>query len=351
MTTAVVAGALAGKPFNGGEAWVRLSYVLGLRRLGIDARLVEEATPSQEALGYARRVASSFGVDYRLADESEEGADLLINISGNLRSSKLLLRFGRTAFVDIDPGYTQIWHVQQIETVPPHDVYFTIAENLGRDGCRIPTAGIDWRQTRPPVILDEWPHANGGFQGFTTIATWRGPYGRLQHNGTMYGVKLDEFRKVLGLPGMARVPFELALDIHPAEERDLTALLDAGWKLVDPRTVASDPDLFRRYVQHSGAEFSVAQGVYLETRSGWFSDRTTRYLASGKPALVQDTGFGSSIPTGEGLLTFRSLGEAVAAAESIATDYKSHSRAARRIAEEHFDSDRVLGRLLEDALA
>src|SRR5262249_12092203 len=121
-----------------------------------------------------------------------------------------------------------------------------------------------------------------------------------------------------------------------------------GWHITDPRKVAGDPAGFLRYVQESGAEFSVAQGIYVETNCGWFSDRSVRYLASGKPVLVQDTGFGRHLPVGEGLVAFGTLDEAVEGAERIARDYDRHSRAARAIAEEHFDSDRVLGRLLQE---
>jgi hypothetical protein len=117
---------------------------------------------------------------------------------------------------------------------------------------------------------------------------------------------------------------------------------------VDPKVVAPDPEAFRRYVRASGAEFSVAQGIYVETESGWFSDRTVRYLASGKPALVQDTGFGRNLPTGEGLVAFRTLDEAIGGAERIANDYEEHCRAARALAEEYFDSDTVLGNLIEE---
>jgi hypothetical protein len=150
------------------------------------------------------------------------------------------------------------------------------------------------------------------------------------------------------LPERSGQPFELALAIHPADEKDLDALQAHGWRIVDPRAVAADPLAFRQYVQDSGAEFSVAQGIYVETSSGWFSDRTVRYLASGKPVLVQDTGFGHTLPVGEGLLAFRSLDEAVAGAEEIVRNYAHHCRAARVLAEEYFASDHVLGRLLEE---
>src|SRR5439155_22595876 len=205
--------------------------------------------------------------------------------------------------------------------------------------------------TGKPVLLSEWPCVDGGdVDRFTTVSTWRGPYGRLEHEGGTYGLKMHEFRKFLALPSSAPQTFELALDIHPTDEDDLSALREHGWRLVDPGEVAGDPDAFRRYVQSSGGEFSVAQGVYVETRSGWFSDRTTRYLASGKPALVQDTGFGRNIPTGTGLVAFRTLAEAVSGAEEIAADYDRHAQAARALAEEFFDSDKVLRRFLEEAL-
>lgn len=370
MPVAVVAGAMANKVRRGGEAWVRLSYVAGLRRLGWTIHFVEQIRGQAcdgQAIAYFDSVFAAHGAAatsvlvgaggellHGGAIEPQElaaDADLLLNVSGNLTAPALLRRFRRTAFLDIDPGFTQIWHATGELEIPPHDVHFTIAENIGRAGCSIPVAGIEWRITRPPVVLDEWPVAPADERRFTTVATWRTPYGRVEHDGRTYGNKLDEFRKVLPLPRRSGHTFELALDIHPDEGRDLTALREHGWRLVNSREVAGDPDLFRQYVQGSGAEFSVAQGIYVETNSGWFSDRTTRYLASGKPALVQDTGFSRTLPTGDGLVSFRTLEEAAAGAEAIVADYDRHSRAARALAEEHFDSDRVLGKLLEDALA
>jgi hypothetical protein len=161
------------------------------------------------------------------------------------------------------------------------------------------------------------------------------------------GLKHHQFRRFLALPG--KVPgagFELALDIRPEDSQDLDALRGNGWMLADPRRVASTPRAFNAYVNGSAAEFSVAQGVYAEARSGWFSDRTAAYLAAGRPALVQETGVGDVLPVGEGLLTFSSPEEAVSGVERIVADPASHSRAARRLATEHLDSEVVLGRLL-----
>jgi len=341
---------------------VRLSYLLGFRALGLETSFVEEIEePTDEAVAYFAEVVEHFGlaasaalVDSKgeaLYGEQSERPDLLVNVSGNLRCERLLGRARRRAYVDIDPGFTQIWQAQGLLSVDRHDVYFTIGENIGRPGCPIPTGGMNWRPTRPPVVLCDWPvAANGVHDRFTTVASWRGGYGSLDFEGTRYGAKAHEFRKFVELPRRSPGTFEVALDIHPAEERDLALLRDHGWELVDPRQVARDPLIFREYIQGSGAEFSVAQGIYVETESGWFSDRTVRYLASGKPALVQDTGFTRTVPAGEGLLAFRTLDEAVAGAGAIASEYERHSLAARRLAEDEFDSERVLTRLLEDAL-
>jgi hypothetical protein len=344
MTSVVVAGALASKAGSGGEAWVRLSYALGFRRLGCDVRLIEEApAASPDTLEYARSVAVRFGLDYSSADAAE-GGDLLVNVSGNLRSAEVRRRFRRSAFVDIDPGFTQFWHEEGIEPIPEHDVYFTIGQNIATNGCSIPTCGLAWRHTRPPVVLDEWPASGGAFDRFTTVSTWRSPFGPIEP----YGLKHHQWRMFLDLPERTGLSFEAALDIDPADAADRQALGSNGWRLVDP-AVASEPESFRGYVQGSGAEFSVAQGIYVETGSGWFSDRTVRYLASGRPVLVQDTGFTSTLPAGEGLVSFRTHEEAVAGAWSIAGDYERHARAARAVAEEYFDSDMVLAALLEDA--
>jgi hypothetical protein len=325
---------------------VRLSYALGLRRLGCAVRLIEEVRDaSPQALEYARDVAAAFGLEYTTANGADEGGDLLVNISGNVGSQRLRRGFRRAAFVDVDPGFTQYWHEQGLARIDPHDAYFTVAANLGSPRCAIPTCGLEWRPTWPPVPLDEWPVVDGGFDRFTTVATWRSSFGSIEP----YGLKHHEWRKFLSLPARTTLAFEAAMRIDAADLADRQALETHGWRLVAPSLV-SEPAGFRRYVQTSGAEFSVAQGIYVQTQSGWFSDRSARYLASGRPVLVADTGFGRRVSVGEGLLAFRTLEEATAGARAIAEDYGRHARAARRIAEVHFDSDHVLKRLLEDVL-
>jgi hypothetical protein len=388
MSVVIVSGALANKCRNGGGAWERLSWATGLRRLAFDVYFVEVITPGNcvDAQGgrtsladsvnlhWFRTVTDWFGVGDRSALVCADGeqcagvpwpqlldvaasAELLVNLSGHLTLEPLLRRIRRKAYVDVDPGFTQFWHADPGTPfhVGGHDFYFTIGENIGSPGCPVPTGGIRWRPTRQPVVLDDWPVTAAREPGrFTTVASWRGAFGPVQVGNRTYGVKAHEFRKFLPLPRRVRdaaggeLPFEIALDIHAGDARDLAALREHGWRITDPRELAGSPPAFRRYVQESGAEFSVAQGVYVETNSGWFSDRTVRYLASGKPALVQDTGFGRHYPVGEGLVSFRTLDAAVAGVERIAADYPKHCRAARALAEEYFDSDKVLGRLVEE---
>jgi len=378
----VVSGAIANKCFNGGESWVRLSWILGFKKLGFDVCFVEQISREScvDAAGtvttfedsvnraYFEQVTEEFGLSGAVALIYENGeqvygmtyselldiaeaADLLVNISGHLTLEALMRRLRLKAYVDIDPGFTQFWHAvgNPGPHLSGHDFYFTIGENIGAPGCCIPTGGIRWRRTRQPVVLEYWPvTSESDADRFTTVANWRGPYGPIQHGDVTFGLKVHEFRKFIELPEQVQQTVEIALNIHPDDEKDLDSLRHHGWRIVDPRVVASNPVSFRLYVQTSGAEFSVAQGVYVRTESGWFSDRTVRYLASGRPALVQDSGFSRNYPVGDGLVAFRTLEQAVAGAEQIARDYDRHRYAARAIAEAYFDSDKVLGQLIEE---
>ncbi len=277
-------------------------------------------------------------------------ADLLVNISGHLAVEPLRRRPARQVYVDDDPGFTQFWHASGMlgARLEGYDHYFTFGENIGSPACTIPVGDIDWRPIRPPVVLEMWPVSGEGDRDrLTTVASWRGPYGPVQYGSTTFGLKAHEFRKLLELPERAPQTFEIALDIHPADHKDRASLEERGWRIVDPRACVPDPAAYRRYVQASGGEFSAAKGAYVQTESGWFSDRTACYLASGKPALVQDTGFSRNVPVGEGLVAYRALDEAVDGAANIARDHERHARAARALAEAYFDSDLVLGQLID----
>jgi hypothetical protein len=380
MAVVLVSGALANKLHKGGATWTRLSWALGFKALGFEVAFVEQirADCCVDASGrpctfdesanreYFRDVIEQFGLSDMATLTCDDGqthgltrselddlvrsAVALVNITGHWTHPRMGV-IPRRIYIDLDPGYTQFWHASGSSgpRLEGHNFYYSVGENIGRPVCTIPTGGIPWRPIRQPVVLEHWPAcAPGDARPFSTIASWRGPYGPAQYAGNTYGLKAHEFRKFIELPRRVDQRFEVALDIDLADERDLMALRDHGWQVVDPKVVASGPVAFREYVQASGAEFSVAQGVYVETQSGWFSDRTVRYMASGRPALVQDTGFSRNYPVGEGLVAFRTMEEAIEGAERIARDYEEHGRAARAIAEAHFDSDRVLGRLIEE---
>jgi hypothetical protein len=356
---AIVAGALASKAGNGGHAWSRISLVLGLRRLGFEVVFVEQlADAGRPEREYFERVCGQFHVDgylltgqppYELVARAE-AAMILLNVGGHLTFKEMTRAPRVKVYLDDDPGYTQLWRQSRLlaDRLEGYDFHFTFGANIGRPGCALPVDGIEWRHLRPPVVLEQWPVANACHDGFRTVASWRGGYGRVEVDGHLYGQKAHEFRRFVQVPERIDRPFEIALDIHAADAADADLLCGHGWCLVDPAVVAASPDDFRHYVQGAGAEFSVAQGIYVETQCGWFSDRSTRFLASGKPALIQDTGFSRSLRTGEGLLAFSTLEGAVVGAKSIQGDYEAHSQAARAIAEEYFDSDKVLGRMLEE---
>ena len=365
-STAVVAGALASKPHNGGEAWVRLSWLLGLRRLGFDVVFVEELESCPpDACAWFDEVTRAFGIaDRSLLARGEavaglsrtellerlDGAALLVNVSGNLRDDELHSRCRRRVYVDVDPGYTQLWHRAGADVgLERHDLHVTVGLRVGTSGCELPVDGIRWRPLPPPVVLDQWPVVPAPPGRFTTVASWRGGYGRVRNGSTLHGQKAHEFRRLADLPRSSGHVCEAALAIGDSDAADRDRLVDGGWLLVDAASVAARPESFRDYVQGSAAELSPAQGIYVETSCGWIGDRTARYLASGKPAIVQDTGLTAALPTGEGLLCFRTAAEAARAADRVIDGYDAHARAARDLAEQVFDSDRVIGSMLEDA--
>lgn len=367
MEPIVVAGALAAKPGNGGEAWVRLSWALGLRRLGYDAWLLEQADAETVRRGgsFFRSEVERHGLGERailLGDEEEplgrdavedlaDSAVALVDISGNLRDSGLRKRFRRRAYVDLDPGFTQIWHSQGLlgDQLAEYDRHFTVGLNLRGEDCPLPLAGIDWVPLPPPVLLDEWlPAVDTDLSRFTSVATWRNPLGQLELDGRAFTLKHHQLRRLAPLPERVDAPLEIALDIHPDEAAEAELLREAGWAVVDPATVAADSDSYREYVRGSGAELSVTQGVYAEARTGWISDRSAHYLAAGRPAVVQETGIPPGFRDGSGLLTFSDLDEAAAAVAEVLADYEAQRAAARALAERSFDSDLVLGRMLEE---
>jgi hypothetical protein len=364
---------VAGVPRQGGATWAVLQYLLGLRRLGHRVTLVEPVDPppgvalaDSAMASYGEKVMASVGLDddWALLDRRSGAtagldrgqlrrraleADVLLNVSGMLADEALLDPVPVRAYLDLDPAFNQLWHhLEGIDMrFDGHTHFVTAGLSLGMDGCPVPTCGRRWITTLPPVVLDEWPVAAGEqHRALTTVGNFRG-YGSIRHDGVLYGQKAHSLRALADVPVRARERFVLALAIHPDERRDLEMLRANGWELVDPAAVAGTPDDYRRFVQGSRAELGVAKSGYVVSRCGWFSDRSACYLASGRPVLAHDTGFWGHLPTGEGLLPFADTEGVVAAVESLNADYAGHRRAARALAEEHLDSDRVLARLLD----
>jgi hypothetical protein len=279
------------------------------------------------------------------------GADLFLNVSGGtlLRDEYTACR--RKVLIDTDPGWNHFRNYPRLDAWPDwqggrgyraHDHFFTYAERLGRPGCVLPSLGLDWQPTRPPVVLDAWRPEPPG-DTWTTVMTWKNFAETIEYQGVEYGTKEMEFPRVEGVPGRTRARLEVAVGGGDSPRDRWRA---AGWSVADSQAVSVTPNDYRSYVQRSRGEFGVAKNVYVATGSGWFSCRTVCYLAAGRPAVVQDTGFSEIIPTGEGLFAFTDPDGAVRGIDAVEADYPRHQAAARAIAREYFDSDRVLGDLL-----
>jgi hypothetical protein len=378
--TIVVAGSLAQRPGYGGHAWVFLQYLLGFRRLGYDVLFIDRLEPGMcvdragrqvavEAsvnLRYLSEVMARFGLTDRWCLLHDGGRDALglpreeviervgrsafvLNVMGYLDDGEILAAAPLRVFLDIDPGFGQFW--QELGFAQPfhgHERHVTVGGNIGKPTCGIPTCGIDWLTLKPPVELSEWPARAGGGTRFTSVASWRGPFGPIEYQGRTYGLRAHEFRRFIELPQLAPGQFEVALAIDPADEGDRTRLEAHGWVVADPHAAAKDALRYRDYVRGSSAELMIAKNLYVDTRSGWLSDRSACYLATGRPVLAQDTGIEDLLPCGEGIVLFTTPDEAVAGAEEIIGNYDRHSRAARAVAEEHFAASRVLPQLMTE---
>jgi len=363
----LLAGTFAGVPGQGGATWAVLQYALGFRALGHDVLLIEPAPADPAVLSYFHRVVTgarlagratlvhpgrtATGMAYADAARFAAGADVVVNLAGVLGDAELLGPAARRLYVDLDPAFTQLWHAEGIDMhLAGHDAFASVGGALGTATCPVPTAGVSWIPTLPPVVLDAWPVSDAPPRhGFTTVGHWRS-YGSITFAGLQLGQKAHALRALLDLPG--QVPgtrFEPALDIHDGDGRDRDALAAAGWRVLDPAVVAPDPDRYRAFVGASTAEIGVAKSGYVASRCGWFSDRSACYLASGRPVVAQDTGWTRFLTAGEGLLAFTDTGSAADAVREVQSDWRRHAKAARRVAEDLFDARVVLARLLESA--
>jgi hypothetical protein len=370
-----VAGSVAQRPSRGGHAWVFLQYLLGFRQLGYDVLFLDRLTPAMspneawppwQPVKWLEGVLTphDLGGDYCLLldDGGGEGSiglsraeaiervrrsTLLIDVMGFLGDEEILAAAPRTAYLDIDPGFPQMWQELGLHrSFGDHDAYATVGLRVGKEGSLVPTCGVEWFPTPQPIVLDQWPATAAG-ERYTSIGSWRGPFEPVEFAGERFGLRAHQLRRFAGLPGEVDVPLELALDIDEADAADAELLREGGWRLVAPAQVAAGTDDYRHYVQNSRAEMGIAKDIYVRSRGGWLSDRSLCYLASGKPVLAQATGYELEVETGAGLLSFSGPDDAAAGMETIEGDYKRHSTAARELARERFGSDRVLAELLE----
>ena len=373
-----VAASIAQRPGYGGHAWAFLQYLLGARELGYEPILIDRLTAAMtcdesgrpsaamraRSIEWFEAVVEFAGLDgaacLLLDDDETLGltrAELIrvlaeapctLDVMGFLEDPELRAASPQLVFVDVDPGFPQLWrHLGQADLFGAHDRHVTLGKNLGRPDCSIPSCGAEWIGILPPVSLSHWQVAVGAPKSFRSVGSWRGPYAPIEHGDRTLGLRVHELRRFAGLPGRVDAEFALALDIDPADGRDAELLEASGWHLLDPTKAAGSLASYRDFVATSGAEIAVAKGIYVETRSGWFSDRSACFLASGRPVLCQDTGFTGHLPLDEGIVAFATLEEAVEGADRILRDWDAHSRAARSIAEEFFDARKVMGDLLE----
>jgi hypothetical protein len=213
----------------------------------------------------------------------------------------------------------------------------------------VPDLGLAWLTTVPPVAIEHWATVAPPGDAFTTVASWRGPFAPVEVDGALHGLRVHEARRYADLPARTGHALEMALDIDPEDAADRRALLDGGWRLAAPALVAGDLASYRSYLQGSRGEFAVAKQAYVSMRTGWLSDRTACYLASGRPAIVSDTGIGDQLPLGTGLVTFRNPDEAADALADVTTNLTKHAAAAEELARTHLAAPTVADALLRRA--
>lgn len=255
---------------------------------------------------------------------------------------------GLRILVDGEPAYNQIRMQQasaRYKSGSEYDYYFTNGMNVGTAFSTAPTAGKEWRHIFHPVAVDSF-EATEPPDGapFTTLMNWQS-HEPIEWEGVTYGQKDVEFEKFIDLPTYSDVGLELAISGNKVPERTLRA---SGWRLRDGHDVAASYDSFRSYIQGSTGEFSVCKNVFVAMNTGWFSDRSAAYLAAGRPVVMQETGFSSHLPVGDGLFAVQTVDEAASAIDQIRSRYRHHSSAAHALAAEYLDVRPVLKTFMEE---
>ncbi len=381
----IIVGGFIGLLPTGGLTWDYGQYPLGFAALGHDVYYIEDTRvwplfqpagsdwgdasanvaflgAAMEGLGLSHRWAyrdeasgQCYGLSEAQVKELIRTADVLVNVSCATFLRDEYQRIPARVLIDSDPMFTQVQYLtqQQFYTGKPglneHTHHFTFGENIGAPDCRIPDCGINWRPTRQPVCLSHWPViAVPRASEFTTLMTWTA-VPPLQYEGESWGQKDVEFQRFFALPqSIPEIPLTVAVTQNGGVGASFPAndAREKGWHVLDPEVYAPDWQTYRTFIQQSRGEFSIAKETYVKARTGWFSCRSACYLAAGRPVVTQDTGWSRYLPTGCGLFSFTDAAGATAALREVVGDYQRHAVAARAIAEEYFDSRRVLTDLL-----
>jgi hypothetical protein len=376
MARIVVAGNMVRFPM-GGASQNYLAFLVGLRQLGHDVYFVEKARWPKACYDVAKRENTddcSYGIavtqallkQYDLAEHwsfvelsgryhglSRErvarafaAADAFLELDGSGWETESATA-KRRVLIDGEPAWQQM-NMENSERageqLPAFDYYYTTGHNVGTERSQSPTAGKTWGKIFWPIMVDSVrfePHTGNG--AFTSVMRWQ-TNKSVTFNGKTYGQKDLEFPKFMTLPRLTAIPLEIAVSRAPREALEL--LRHSGWRVRDADEISVNLDSYWQYIRSSRGDFAVCKNVHVANNTGVFIDRPGWQMASGRPAVVQDTGFSAHLPCGRGLFAVRTVEEAAAAIETIAADYMTHARAARDIAAEYLDARKVLARFL-----
>jgi hypothetical protein len=288
------------------------------------------------------------GLSRREVERAFAGADVFVDLGPHGAWGEEATGACVRVYVDGEPGAAQMAMEQSRRrnaALPEYDRYYSVGANVGTDASSAPTAGKTWAHVFHPVVADLFePRVTNSAAAYSTVMNWQS-HESLVYDGATYGQKDVEFEKFLDLPARTPLPLEVAVS---GSDVPRSRLAEAGWRVRDAHAVTATYDTFVDYVTGSRGEFGVCKQVYVETRSGWFGDRSAVYLASGRPVVLEETGFSSHLPCGEGLFAVETVDDAAAAISEIERDYALHARRARELAREHLDAEHVLGRLLAE---
>lgn len=293
--------------------------------------------------------SSLYGMERSQLRAWAKDADMLWNLAGTVRKPFLDL-FRRKVFIDVDPGHLHVGALQVDLGIEYHDRFLSVGLNLGRSSCLVPLLGKSWTTFPQVLFLDLWkPQPDPGWTApFSSVTHWN--WDELRWNGRrLSSSKREAYLEIVQLPRLSGCAMSLAANLEDPEDRlgDKKLFESFGWKVLEAWSVSSSPEDYMRFIAESRAEICAPKPIHVELNTGWISDRSAGYLATGRPVLMKETGISEHLPTGEGLLTFRSVEEAAERAREISRDYAHHAKRARMLAEELLDSRKIVPRMLE----